>query len=216
MLVRNRMTKNPVTVSPHTTVAAAMAMMRERKIRRLPVLDLRGHLVGIVSDDDILQASPSPATSLAKWEIPELLEKLTIEKVMTSNVISIPDDTPLEEAARIMTDNKIGGLPVMKDAALVGIITESDLFKVLLRLLGGRRSGVRISVLTAGDKGTVANLTAAIFTAGGNIVGFGISEREDNNDSEWVITFKVQEADKDTLVAAIRPIVKEILDVRES
>ncbi len=216
MLVGNRMTLHPITVSPHSSVADAMAIMRERKIRRLPVLDSLGHLVGIVSDRDILQALPSPATSLAKWEIPGLLDKLMIEKVMTTGVISIPEDTPLEEAARIMADSRIGGLPVMRGAALVGIITESDLFKVLLQLLGGRRSGVRISVTTPGDKGTVAKITAAIFGAGGNIVGFGISERADNDDTEWVITFKVQGVSKDTLVEVIRPVVKAILDVRET
>ncbi len=216
MLVGNRMTLHPITVSPHSSVADAMAIMRERKIRRLPVLDSLGHLVGIVSDRDILRALPSPATSLAKWEIPGLLDKLMIEKVMTTGVISIPEDTPLEEAARIMADSRIGGLPVMRGEALVGIITESDLFKVLLQLLGGRRSGVRISVTTPGDKGTVAKITAAIFGAGGNIVGFGISERADNDDTEWVITFKVQGVSKDTLVEVIRPVVKAILDVRET
>ena len=216
MLVGNRMTLHPVTVSPHSSVAVAMTLMRERKIRRLPVLDSHGQLVGIVSDRDILQASPSPATSLAKWEIPELLDKLTIDEVMTADVVSIPEDTPLEDAARIMADHKVGGLPVMRGAVLVGIITESDLFKVLLQLLGGRRPGVRISVATPGDKGTVARITAAVFAAGGNIVGFGISEREAGTDSGWVITLKVQEVSKDKLVEVIGPVVKEILDMRET
>jgi acetoin utilization protein AcuB len=193
-----------------------MTIMRERRIRRLPVLDSHGRLVGIVSDRDILQASPSPATSLAKWEIPELLHKLTVENVMTTDVISIPEDTPLEEAARIMADGRVGGLPVMRGGDLVGIITESDLFKALLHLMGGRRKGVRISVTTPGDKGTVAKITAAIFGAGGNIVGFGFGERTDNDDTEWVITFKVQEVSKDTLVEVIRPVVRAILDVRET
>ncbi|MDA8413717.1 MAG: CBS domain-containing protein [Desulfobacteraceae bacterium] len=214
MLVGNRMTLNPITVSPQSSVAAAMTLMREKNIRRLPVIDSRGQLVGIVSDRDILQASPSPATSLARWELPELLDKLTIDKIMTADVVSIPEDTPLEEAARIMADHKVGGLPVLRGAALVGIITESDLFKVLLQLLGGRRPGVRISVATPGDKGTVARITAAVFAAGGNIVGFGISEREDNDDNHWVITLKVQEVSREKLVEVIGPVVTEILDVR--
>jgi len=216
MLVANRMTLHPVTVSPHNSVANAMTIMRERKIRRLPVIDSSGHLVGIVSDDDIFKASPSPATTLAKWEMPELLDKLTIDKIMVTNVVSIPEDTPLEDAARIMADHKIGGLPVMRGSELVGIITESDLFKVLLQLLGGRRPGVRITVITPGDKGTVAKITSAIFGSGGNIVGFGFSEREETNDSEWVITFKVQDISKDKLIEIIQPVVKTIIDVRES
>lgn len=216
MLVANRMTLHPITVSPHNSVANAMTLMREKKIRRLPVIDSTGHLVGIVSDDDIFKASPSPATTLAKWEIPELLDKLTIDKIMVTNVVSIPEDTPLEDAARIMADHKIGGLPVMRGTELVGIITESDLFKVLLQLLGGRRPGVRITVITPGDRGTVAKITSAIFGAGGNIVGFGFSEREEADDAEWVITFKVQDVSKDKLVEIIQPVVKAIVDVRET
>jgi acetoin utilization protein AcuB len=216
MLVANRMTLHPFTVSPHNSVSNAMTIMRERKVRRLPVIDSAGHLVGIVSDDDILKASPSPATTLAKWEMPELLDKLTIDQIMVTNVVSIPEDTPLEDAARIMADHKIGGLPVMRGTELVGIITESDLFKVLLQLLGGRRPGVRITVTTAGDKGTVAKITSAIFGAGGNIVGFGFSEREETDDTEWVITFKVQDISKDKLIEIIQPVVKTIIDVRET
>jgi len=216
MLVREHMTLHPITVTPDSNVAAAMTIMRERRIRRLPVVDAHDRLVGIVSDRDILQALPSPATSLAKWEIPELLAELRIGEVMAQNVISIPEDTPLEEAARIMADSRIGGLPVMSGSSLVGIITESDLFKVLLELLGGRRSGVRITVSTPGGKGTVARITNAIFDAGGNIVGLGVNEVSENDQTEWVITFKVQEISKERLVEIIRPAVKEILDVREA
>lgn len=216
MLVNTHMTLHPITVGPDSNVADAMSIMRERKIRRLPVVDAHGQLVGIVSDRDILQAQPSPATSLAKWEIPELLAELKIGEVMAQNVISIPEDTPLEEAARIMADNRIGGLPVMRGNSLVGIITESDLFKVLLELLGGRRSGVRITVTSPGGKGTVARISNAIFGAGGNIVGLGINESSENGETEWEITFKVQEIPKESLVEIVRPVVKGILDVREA
>jgi acetoin utilization protein AcuB len=210
------MTPQPVFVAPETPVSDAMSIMREKKIRRLPVLDVHGQLVGIVSDRDILQASPSPATSLAKWEIPELLSKLKIEAVMVRQVITIPDDTPLEEAARIMADRRIGGLPVLQGNSLVGIITESDLFKVLLELLGGRRKGVRIMLSTVGEKGTVAKITSAIYSAGGDIVGLGIREASESDDHDWVITFKVQDISRNSLVEAVKPLVKEILDVRET
>jgi len=215
MLIREHMTPQPVFVAPETPVLEAMIIMREKKIRRLPVLDVHGQLVGIVSDRDILEASPSPATSLAKWEIPELLSKLKIEAVMARQVITIPEDTPLEEAARIMADRRIGGLPVVKDKSLVGIITESDLFKVLLELLGGRRKGVRIMISTVGEKGTVAKITSAIYSAGGDIVGLGIKEAEGDG-HDWVITFKVQDVSLTSLVEAVKPLVKEILDVRET
>ena len=216
MLVRDRMTLNPVTITPEVSVMDALRLMTDRKIRRLPVLDPQGRLVGIVSDRDLLLASPSPATSLAIWEIHELLAKLTVEKIMTREVLTVPEDTPLEEAARLMVDRRIGGLPVMRGAALVGIISESDLFQALLQLLGGRRPGVRITVATSGAKGTIAEITSAIYGAGGDIVGLGFSEVEGSAAGTWVNTFKVQGVAKDRLVEAMRPHVREIMDVRET
>ena len=136
--------------------------------------------------------------------------------MMTREVITVPEDTPLEEAARIMADSRIGGLPVMKDRALVGIISESDLFKTLLQLLGGRRPGVRITVATSGAQGTLAAITGAIFTAGGDIVGLGFSEVQGSAEGTWVNTFKVQGIAKERLVEVVRSHVREILDVRET
>jgi acetoin utilization protein AcuB len=216
MLVRDRMTLSPVTITPNVSVTEALRLMNEKKIRRLPVLDTAGNLVGIVSDRDLLLASPSPATSLAIWEIHDLLAKLTVDKTMTREVITVTEDTPLEEAARVMVDHKIGGLPVMKGKDLVGIISESDLFKTLLELLGGRRQGVRITVATTGAKGTLADVTNTICEAGGNIVGLGFSEVDSTDGGIWVNTFKVQGVAKDKLVEAIRPHVREIMDVRET
>lgn len=216
MLVRDRMTQNPITVTLDVSVTDALRLMTDRKIRRLPVVDGAGKLVGIVSDRDLLQASPSPATSLAIWEIHELLAKLTVEKTMARDVITVTEDTPLEEAARVMVDRRIGGLPVLRGSELVGIITESDLFKTLLELLGGRRKGVRITVATTGAKGTLADVTQTIYRAGGDIVGLGFSEVDGGTSDIWVNTFKVQGVDKDKLVEAIRPHVREIMDVRET
>lgn len=216
MFVRECMTPNPVTTTPDTPVTEALRTMRERKIRRLPVLDGRGRLVGIVSDKDLLHASPSPVTSLSVWEITELLAKLTVKKVMTREVITVAEETPLEEVALIMADRRIGGLPVMRNQTLVGIITESDLFKVLLEMLGGRRSGVRLTVSVSGAKGTLAKVSSTIFGAGGDIVGLGVSEVADTSKMRWVITFKVQGVPQDKLVEAIRPMVDEILEARET
>jgi len=210
------MTPDPVTVSPNVSVLEALRLMNERKIRRLPVVD-SGKLVGIVTDRDLLLASPSPATTLAIWEIHDLLGKLTVEKVMASEVISVDEETPLEEAARIMADNRVGGLPVLRGGKLVGIISESDLFKTLLLLLGGRRPGVRITVATHGERGVLAEITSAIAEAGGNIVGLAFSEVDKpSGGSTWVNTFKVQGVPKERLVETMRPHVLEIMDVRES
>lgn len=215
MLVRELMTPNPVTVNPDTSVPAALRLMRERKVRRLPVVDSHGRLVGIVSDKDLLWASPSPATTLAVWEIPELLGKLKVEKVMTHYVITVAEKTPLEEAARLMADKKIGGLPVMQGPDLVGIITETDLFKNLLELLGGRRSGVRVAVAVPAIKGVLSRITTAIFEAGGNIVGIGMKGILGSYGDTAEVVLKVQDVDRDKLVEVLKPVVNEILDIRE-
>lgn len=216
MLVRECMTRDPITVTPDTTVPDALRLMREKKIRRLPVVNSQGALVGIVSDKDLLYASPSPATTLAVWEIPELLARIKVEKVMTTRVITTTDDTPLEEAARIMADQRVGGLPVMNDEGqLIGIITETDLFKALLQLLGGRRRGVRVTVSVPDEKGTLAKITGSIFGAGGDIVGLGFRELTDSRGTQWEITFKVQDVPQERLVEALQPVVREILDIRQ-
>lgn len=216
MLVRERMSPNPITITTQTSVSDALRLMREKKVRRLPVLDNRGQLAGIVSDGDLLYASPSPATSLSVWEIHDLLYRLTVDKVMSREVVTVSEDTPVEEAARIMADRKIGGLPVLRGKELVGIITESDLFKAFVSLLGGRRAGVRITVTIPDVKGTVARIANAIADVGGNIQGMGVSEPTSATGAYWEVTLKVQGAPKDKLVDAINPQVHEIIDVRET
>ncbi len=216
MLVREKMTVNPITVSPDLSVPEALRLMRDKKVRRFPVVDSHGKLVGIVSDKDLLQAGPSAATTLAIWEITELLGKLKVSEVMSRELITVPDDTPLEEAARIMADGRIGGLLVMKGESLAGIITETDLFKSLLELLGGRRSGVRVTVSTPGGKGELAAITNAIFGAGGNIVGLAAREIEAGAQTHWEVTFKVQDVSPDSLVAALKPVTAAIHDVRQA
>jgi acetoin utilization protein AcuB len=216
MLVRERMTHNPITITPDMSVTHALRLMRERKVHHLPVLDARGQLVGIVSDKDLLHASPSPVTSLSVWEITELLYMLKVEKVLTPKVITVSEDMPLEEAARIMADSGIGSLPVMRGNTLVGIITKADLFKAFVQLLGGRRSGVRVTVSASGTKGTLAKITSSISGAGGDIVGLGLSEVADTTGMNWEITFKVQDVSQDKLIEAIQPAVHGVLDVREA
>ena len=210
MLVRERMTADPVVVSPDVPVPTALELMREKKVRRLPVLDAKGKLVGIVSEKDIIYASPSPSTTLSVWESRALLEKIKVEKVMTRDPVTITGDMPLEDAARIMADRKIGGLPVMNGDRLVGIVTETDLFRAFVNLLGGYRHGVRVTATTSEAKGTVARIAQAIFSVGGDIVGLGFNEAG----GSWKIALKVQGVSKDKLVAAMKPTVISIDDVR--
>ncbi len=214
MLVGERMSHPVITVSPKTPMQEAHKLMREEKIRRLPVVDGRGKLVGIVSESDFLHASPSDVSSLSVWEMNYMLSKITVEKIMTRDVVTAAADTPLEDAARKMVDSKIGGLPVEKDGELVGIITETDLFKVFLEMFGARESGVRISVLIPNAPGTLTELTKSIFDSGGNLVALGTFLGESTENRE--ITLKVTGIDKAKLEAAVKDHVERIVDIRES
>lgn len=214
MNVGQRMTRNPVTVSPDISVPEAQAIMRREKIRRLPVVDKQGKLVGIVTSLDLIHASPSPATSLDMYELHYLLSKLKVEAVMTKNVITVMEDLPIEEAARTMADNNISGLPVMRNDILVGIITESDLFKLFIELFGARHKGVRLTVLLPERKGELADLAGAIAKIGGNIISLATFEGEDPTNS--FCTIKVESVDKTNLINAVTPLVERIVDVRES
>lgn len=136
--VRDVYTRDVITVTPNTTLPEARRLMDGNDIRRLPVV-AGGELVGIITLLDLMRAAPSPATSLSVWEINYLLDKLTVAEVMTSPVMTVAPDTDLYEVARLMLAHKIGGLPVMENGKLVGIITESDVFRVMVELLGKER-----------------------------------------------------------------------------
>lgn len=213
MLVRDRMSRHPITVRPDVSIHEALQIMRREKIRRLPVLDENGKLVGIVAEKDLLYASPSSAKALNVYELQYLLAKLTVGDVMTRNVITVTEFTPLEEAARIMVDNKIGALPVMRGDQLVGIITETDIFKVFLELLGAREKGLRLTLLVPEAKGVLASLTGTIAELGGNIIALGTFRGEDPTNR--IVTVKVEDVDKDKLLNAIRSQILEVIDVRE-
>lgn len=212
MLVGERMSKPVITVRPDTSMPEALDMMRKEHIRRLPVVNQRGELLGIVTETDLLKASPSEATSLSIYEVTYLLSKLTVDRIMTKKVITTTEDTPVEEAALVMTDHKFSGLPVMRGKELVGIITESNLFRIFLELLGARRAGIRVTVSLPDKPGELANLARAIHAAGGNIIALGTAMGETPAEA-WVI-FKVEGVEMEPLKKAIQPLVKKILDIR--
>jgi acetoin utilization protein AcuB len=212
MLVGDRMTKRPITVTEGASVDGALDLMHSEHVRRLPVVDKRGQLVGIVSELDLLKVSPSPATSLSIYEIPYLLSKIKMQDIMTKDVITVTEDTPLEEAARIMADNKIGGLPVVRDEKLVGIITETDLFKIFLELFGAREEAARLTMLVPEEKGTLAKIAAKIASMGGNFVAMGTIMGEDPTNRK--LTVKVTDVPLEQLTSAMESLGMEILDAR--
>lgn len=179
MLVRNHMTANPVTITPRTTIAEALELMRENKVRRLPVMD-RGRLVGIVTDRDLSEVSPSPATSLSVFEINYLLAKTRIGDVMPRHrrLVTVSPDAYLEEAALLMRENEVGGIPVVEDGQLVGIITESDIFDAFIEIMGLRRKGTRLHLQVEDRIGVLAEITRIIRDQGINITNVVYSPAE--------------------------------------
>ncbi len=213
MFVGERMSYPVVSVNPGMPINEALTLMRKERIRRTPVIK-DGQLVGIVSDKDLLNASPSPATSLSIWEMNYLLSKITVRDVMTKDVQTVTHDTPIEDAARIMADNKIGGLPVVKDDKVVGIITETDLFKIFLEMMGAREQGVRCTVIVQNQPGELAKITQALTSIGGDFVAFGQFLGDDP--SNRMVTFKVACLEEEQVREALQDLVERLVDIRSS
>jgi acetoin utilization protein AcuB len=133
MTVRDWMTESVISVPPDTPIAKAHQIMKKNKVRRLPVMK-DGRLLGIVTIGDIREATPSDATTLSIWELNYLWAQLKVENVMSRKVLTVTADEPLINAAQIMLENKISGLPVLDNTnQVVGIITESDVFRMLVK-----------------------------------------------------------------------------------
>ena len=213
MIIERRMTKNPVTIGPDANVVEASELMKKEKVHRLPVLDKDKNLIGVISEKDILFASPSPASSLSIHEMAYLLSKLTVRKLMTKDPVTITKDTTVEEAARLMVDQDLSCLPVVEDGKLVGIVSKSDMFKILLELFGARHYGVRMSFLVEDKPGTIAKISQALADKGLDIVSFGTFTGTDPTNA--ICTIKVQGCRKDELLSLMKPFVSEVLDIRE-
>lgn len=212
MLIKERMSKPVISVPPEMPILDALKLMQREKIRRVPVVK-DGKMVGIVSDKDLLNAGPSDATSLSVWEMNYLMSKIMVRDVMTREVRTVHEDTPIEEAARIMADNKIGGLPVMRDGRVVGLITETDLFKILLELMGARERGMRVTAVVPDKLGELADITEAVAAAGGSFIAFGQFAGDDT--ATRTVTFKVTGIEDEAVIREkVGPLVERITDIR--
>lgn len=210
MQVKDRMTPNPVTVTDDSSFENALHLMKEKKIRRLPIVTKDGRLVGIVVQKDLFSASPSQATSLSVFEVHYLLSKLKMKDVMTKRVVTVGDDCPLEEAARIMVDYKIGCLPIVKEDKLVGIITETDIFKTFVEILGGRAKGLRLTLDVTEGKGALADIAAEIARHDGNIVSVATFSGRDASDR--IVTVKVVGAAREPLLKSLETARVKVLN----
>ena len=213
MFVGERMSRPVISVSPEEPINEVLAMFRAEHIRRAPVMK-EGKLIGIISERDLLNASPSSATTLSVWEMNYLISKVRVKDVMAKKVITVDKDTPIEEAARIMADKKIGGMPVTSSEKVVGIITETDLFKVFLELMGARQKATRVTATIKEQPGALAEVTKAIASSGGDFISFGMFSGPDT--ISRVITFKVQGIKKEKIKEVLSDIVMKFSDIRQS
>ncbi len=211
MFVRDYMTPNPLTITPDTAYPEAIGIMREKKIRRLPVMK-KGKLVGVVVEKDLLSSQPSPATTLSIHEMYALLERLKVGQLMSSPVLTATVNCPMEAAAGIMIENKIGCLPVMEGNTLVGIITETDIFKAFVSVLGGSVEGVRLTIELPDRVGELAKIAETIAAAKGNIVA--VTTTNINEDATSEVTIKETGADVETLKKLLKEREISIIDLR--
>jgi acetoin utilization protein AcuB len=214
MNVSKIMTRNPVFIHPELSLTEARSVMDREKIGHLPVLNKNNTLVGLVTMEDLQKAGPSPATSLDMYEISYLLSKLTVEKIMQKNVITIQEDVVIEEAARIMADRSIGCLPIMNGVLLAGIITDTDIFHFFVDTFGARHQGTRITINFREKPGQLAVFATAIAHAGGNIVAFVTAEGDDASHRRGI--FKITEISRAAVESAAKALDDaEIEDIRE-
>ena len=212
MLVKDVMTKNPITVDVKASVLEAKDLMNKNNISKLPVVDKSGNLVGILTSNDLQRAAPSDATTLDVYELGYLLSKLTVEKTMVKDVKTVADTETVEEAARIMSDGDFGCLPVMQDKLLVGIITDSDLFKMFIEMFNTRSAGIR-AVINMNDKsGSLSVFTQKIAEENGKIISCITTPANDSEHRK--ITIKAVDISFDKFYK-IAEACGEVEDIRE-
>ena len=211
MLVKDRMTPNPMTILPDTSFPEAFRIIHEQKIRHLPVVDKSGKLIGIVAQTDLLHASPSSATTLSIYEMNYLLANLRVREVMSSPPITVPEDAPLEEAAKVMVEKKIGCLLVVRDGDLVGVITETDIFKAFVEVLGGEEASLRITLRVPDVRGELARLAGVIADLGGNLCS--VASFRGEAPEHVYITFRLEGVDEKVLIPALEKMGEEVVHI---
>ncbi len=211
MTVSKNMTINPVTTTPDMGVFEAFELMKNEGVQRLPVLDNDGNLVGIISEKNITSAAADRKVSIVEFAL--LLSKIKVGDVMTKEVITVSIDDPVELAARKMSDNDISILPVVdNDGKLVGIVSRSDLFRLLLELFGTRHYGIRVTFRIKDQKGVIAKLAIALEKIGANIVSIG---NLDSDQGYSTIIMKINGVEESLIKDTLSPLVDGNLDIRE-
>ena len=212
MNVSESMTRNPVTCSPDINIYQAIEVMEREGVHRLPVIE-DGCLVGVVSEKDIMKASPAGSENVSIHKMAYLLSKLVVRDVMSTELVTVSPDATVEEATRIMVDNEVSCLPIVQDSHLLGIITKSDMYRLLLEIFGARHYGVRAYFIVKDKPGIIAEITSALAQKNVDIVSLGSLK---SRDGEGSVTMKVQGIEPKELSDILSPMVVKIIDIRET
>ena len=209
MIVAKRMMRNPVFVDENDSMKKAMDILKEREIRHLPVLKGGDKLVGILTETDIKQASPSPATALEIREIYYLLDKVKVKQIMTRRVFTVSSNASIEEAALIMREKKIGCLPVVDGGRLVGILTETDILDAFLDAMGVNGPGYRVELALPNRPGMLFEVVKLLKDFDANIVSVATASHDDPG--MRILILRIETKNYKVLKAAIKKSGYEIL-----
>jgi len=217
MLVKNYMTRHPIMIEPHKRIFEAQQIMVENGVRHLPVIGDGKRLLGLVTRQR-MQVAPERLASLEVWEITRYLSDMTVENVMVKgdDLHTISPEATVEDAADLMIRHKVGGLPVIEDGMVVGLITETDLLIELRDILGAFESGWRVTVRVPDRLGEFTQLAQAITGKGWCIMSMG-GVRTPKDSERWDAVIKVTGCTKEELQALIEESEEhQIVDLRET
>lgn len=207
MLIREWMTRTVITVTPDTSMMKASKLMKENGIRRLPVIDGAGKIVGIISDRDLKEASPSKATTLDMHELYYLLSEIKVKDIMTRDPICVRPDDTVEKVALLMIEKRIGGMPVVdEEGKLIGIVTDSDIFKVLIAITGVRNGGVQFAFELENKPGTLKPIIDAMRELNASIDAILTSDATGSPDTRRVFIriMPMDRAEENRVIDAIK------------
>jgi len=195
------MTPDPITITTGTSLREALELIRSKSFRHLPIVDEEGKLAGITTEKSLVYASPTSATSLSVFEVDYILSRTKVEQIIQGEPITVESDLPIEEAARVMIDHRIGCLPVVEGEKLVGIISDTDIFRVLVEGLGGGHPSLRVTVVIPEEVGSLARVTSCMASLGVNIHSLGTFWGKQPEDR--VVAFRLEGVEQETATRAL-------------
>jgi acetoin utilization protein AcuB len=215
MFVKFLMNPDPVCGTPDMAAIEVQELMEEQAIRHLPIVDAEKNLVGLVTKSSLESALPSDVSQFSRFEISYTLSKVKVQSIMVTDVVTIEEDVPIEHAAWLMADRRIGTLPVLSEGKLIGIISDKNIFIAMTSLLGAYEPGIRVTVLQQDKSGIVAKLTNAIHNEGGYLSSC-VGYYPKNLDGKWISVCKIQNLDQQRIEDIINNLEEaSILDIRQ-